>query len=77
MENSDLNIEHEILGEKQSVVKRLFGCWHLKLSRPKTTNNVTYRYCVKCGMRRNFDLETFKSEGSFYSPPIPKERYFV
>lgn len=63
--------------QKQSVIKRIFGCWHLKLSRPTTTNNTTYRYCVKCGMRRNYDLETFELKGGFYNPPISKEIYFV
>ena len=63
--------------EKQSVVKRVFGCWHLKMSRPKTENKVTYRYCIKCGMRRNYDLETFKNSGSFYKPTVSEEIYFV
>lgn len=77
MNNSDLNIANEVLGERQSIVKRVFGCWHLKLSLPTTKNNITYRFCVKCGMRKQYDLDTFTSKGAFYSTPVPEDVYFV
>jgi hypothetical protein len=76
-EDTKLEIQNEIAGERQSVIKRVLGCWHLKLSYPKTTNNITYCYCINCGMRRKYDLETFKAKGSFYNPPISNDIYFV
>jgi|GEM_PF-1717257 len=48
--------------------RRIFSCWHLKMSRPITRGRETYRSCVRCGMRREFDLETWTLKGRFYSP---------
>jgi hypothetical protein len=77
MEDLALENSTAIFGERQGMFKRVFGCWHLKLSRPTTTNHVTYQYCVKCGMRRNYDLDSFEPTGSFYLPPIAKNIHFV
>ncbi len=63
--------------QKQNIINRFLGCWHLKMSRPTTKNEVTYQYCLKCGMRRNYDLETFRASGSFYSAPISDDIYYV
>ena len=51
---------------------RVFSCWHLRLSRPFTHGRETYRSCLRCGMRRSFDLEAWKSKGRFYSVPIER-----
>jgi hypothetical protein len=51
------------------LVNRLLGCWQHDLSRPFTYRGTTYRVCVKCGMSRQFNLNTWKSDGSFYLPP--------
>jgi hypothetical protein len=67
----------ETFGERAGILSRVFGCWHLKMSRPVTTKNTTYRFCPKCGMRRKYDLETFRSKGSFYSPPTDGDLYYV
>lgn len=69
--------ENEMFGENQSIIERILGCWHLKMSRPITTENVTYRYCIKCGLRRNYDLANFRSVGTYYSPKVPKTNHFV
>jgi hypothetical protein len=45
---------------------RLFGCWHHNMSRPITRKGQTTRACVKCGVRRSFDTESWKTFGSFY-----------
>jgi len=45
---------------------RIFGCWHVKMSRPFSRGNETYRTCVACGARRRFDLEKWEMVGSFY-----------
>ena len=71
------NTESEIFGQKAGIISRVFGCWHLKMSRPVTTKNTTYRFCPKCGMRRKYNLETFQSQGSFYSPPTDENLYYV
>ena len=55
------------------VTGRVFGCWHLNMSRPFSRGNETYRTCVACGARRRFDLQRWQMVGSFYYP----ERKFV
>jgi hypothetical protein len=60
----------EIFGEKQSLTGRLFGCWHLKMSSPRTIRDTTFRYCKNCGMRRKFDLKSLKYEGTFHNSPV-------
>lgn len=47
---------------------RILGCWHVKMSRPFTRGNETYRTCIACGARRRFDLDHWKMVGSFYYP---------
>jgi hypothetical protein len=44
----------------------LFRCWHRKMSRPFTRDGLTFCVCVRCGMRRNFDLDAWKMTGSYY-----------
>jgi hypothetical protein len=51
------------------LMRRITNCWHRKLSRPFTRGKLTYRVCLRCGMHRDFDLQTWKSRGRFYSPP--------
>jgi hypothetical protein len=55
-----------ILSAPERLVGTLFGCWHRRMSWPITRDGQTYRACVKCGVRRNFDPKTWKSFGSFY-----------
>ncbi len=47
-------------------LRRLFGCWHLKLSLPFTRGAETYRTCLTCGARRRFDLDQWTMVGDFY-----------
>jgi hypothetical protein len=51
------------------LLTRLFGCWHVRLTRPITRDNQTYQACLRCGLRRPFDLDTWKAYGSFYAAP--------
>jgi hypothetical protein len=46
---------------------RLFGCWHRNMSRPFTRDGRTYCVCLGCGRRRNFDLETWRMSGGYYT----------
>lgn len=70
-ENRDdgLPITGEVFGNKMGFFARLFGCWHLKLSRPITVKNETYCACSACGARIRFDTETLKTIGGYYYPP--------
>ena len=56
------------LKEVTSGLRRVFGCWHLKMSLPFTREQETYRTCVSCGARRRFDLERWTMVGDFYHP---------
>ena len=79
MENgATKNTEKTPFIEKQSFFKRLFGCWHTRMSKPVTIDRTTFCYCKDCGLRRDYDFETFQPKGAFYSPrPAKEELYFV
>jgi hypothetical protein len=49
---------------------RLFGCWHRQMTRPFTRGKRTYRTCSRCGMRRDFDLKTWRMKGRYYREPV-------
>lgn len=36
------------------------------MSWPLTRDGRTFRVCLRCGMRRNFDLEKWKMTGGYY-----------
>lgn len=56
-------------GQKIGFVTKIFGCWHKNLSRPFTNRRASYRSCLHCGARKQFDVETLKTFGPFYFPP--------
>jgi hypothetical protein len=45
---------------------RIFGCWHKEMSRPFTDRGQTYRSCLDCGARRQFNLRRWEMQGDFY-----------
>ena len=55
-----------ILSALERLVRGLFECWHRRMSWPITREGQTYRACLKCGMCRRFDPETWETFGSFY-----------
>lgn len=63
---SDRDDVATILSGVHRRVGSLFGCWHRRMSWPMTRDGMTYRACVRCGMRRNFDPKTWKTFGPFY-----------
>jgi hypothetical protein len=75
LKRSDPNTS--IFGHKVGLIGKLFGCRHENLSRPFSQNNVTYRSCLDCGARRQFDGQTLQTFGAFYYPPIVKEECFM
>jgi hypothetical protein len=68
-------IDDKVTDGVLKLVGRLFTCWHLKLTRPITRGNESYRACLRCGMHRRFDLKTWKSIGRFYSPSVERRSY--
>lgn len=52
----------------KNVFRRVFGCWHWRMSLPFTRGGETYRTCVNCGTRRRYDLEGWRMIGPFYRP---------
>jgi hypothetical protein len=58
----------DLIGKMRRATTRIFGCWHLNMSRPFSRGNESYRTCIACGARRRFDLERWEMVGSFYYP---------
>jgi len=56
------------LGTKIGFLGKLFGCWHKDLTRPFTNKQISYRACLECGARAEFDTKSFKTLGTFYYP---------
>jgi hypothetical protein len=48
------------------VIAKIWTCWHRRMSRPFTRDGETYRVCLRCGVHRRFDLEQWKTKGSYY-----------
>jgi len=48
------------------LFSKIFICWHRKVSRPFTRDGETYRVCLRCGMRRHFDLQAWQTRGGYY-----------
>ncbi len=44
-------------GSKIGLFGKLFGCWHKRLSRAFTKENISYRTCLHCGARRRFNTQ--------------------
>ena len=61
------DLSHRFL-KVATVFKRIFECWHLDMSLPFSRGNETYRTCVSCGARRQFDLERWTMVGPYYYP---------
>ena len=53
---------------------RVFGCWHKEMSRPFTDQGQTYRTCIDCGARRQFNLRHWEMQGDFYYR-LPTSKY--
>ncbi len=56
-------------------ITRLFGCWHREMSRPFSSQGQTYRSCLNCGARRQFNLRRWEMQGKFYYR-VPGSTYF-
>lgn len=64
-----INRTNGTFGGKIGFIGKLFGCWHKQLSRPFTNKSGSYRACLNCGARKQFDTTILKTSGPFYYPP--------
>ncbi|MFM9904506.1 MAG: hypothetical protein ACKVQJ_08050 [Pyrinomonadaceae bacterium] len=64
-----LDTSSDVFGKKIGLVASLFGCWHPEMTRPFTGRKGSYRACVECGARKEFDVTSFKTLGTYYYPP--------
>jgi hypothetical protein len=67
-----LDRSREPFGKRIGIVGKIFGCWHKELSRPFTDKKQSYRACLECGARKQFNTNSFTTSGPFYYPPIVK-----
>ena len=56
-------------GKKIGLIAQIFGCQHRALTRPFTNKKGSYRSCLECGARAEFDITSFRTLGTFYYPP--------
>jgi hypothetical protein len=63
-------VKGEVFGVKVGLLNKLFGCGHRNISRPFADGKTSYRCCIECGARRQFNPETLETFGTFYYPPI-------
>jgi|SRR5215472_7168096 len=64
-----------LTGRITGLVNRILGCWHRDLSRPFSSNGQTYRSCLTCGARRQFNLGRWEMQGGFYYS-LPTSKHF-
>lgn len=65
---SDLfELRNSYINTLKYLATRVVGCWHLRMSRPFTRGRETYCACLRCGMRRPFDIQAWRTAGRFYS----------
>ena len=70
--NKETESGRRVFGKKVGFLTRFFGCEHKNISRPFIAGNVSYRTCLQCGARKQFNTETFKTFGDFYYPPAER-----
>jgi len=60
---------HEFASATWNWLGNALGCPHKEMSRPFSRQGETYRVCINCGARRNFDRQTWKQTGPYYFRP--------
>ena len=67
---ANTNIGHidpaSVAGKIGNLMARVFGCWHIQLSRPFSRDGRAYRTCLNCGAQRQFNLGNWEMQGGFY-----------
>jgi hypothetical protein len=64
-----------LAGKIGGGLSRLFGCWHSEMSRPFSSEGQSYRVCLGCGARRQFNIRSWKTQGAFYYG-LPMTKHF-
>jgi hypothetical protein len=72
LEKPNANVRSKVTESMRYFLQRLISCRHSQLSRPFTHDGRTYRSCANCGMRREFDLATWRSKGRYYHAGVNK-----
>jgi len=70
-------VDRRVFGERVGFIGKFFGCWHEEMSRPFSHEKISYRSCLKCGARKQFDIETLCTFGNFYFPPMVRQVDFI
>ena len=55
-----------LVGRIGGGLNRIFGCWHSEMSRPFSSDGQSYRVCLGCGARRQFNTRSWTTQGDFY-----------
>jgi len=55
-----------LIGKIGGFLNRIFGCWHSEMSRPFSSEGQSYRVCLSCGARREFNLRNWETRGDYY-----------
>ena len=63
------------IGRIGGGLNRLFGCWHSEMSRPFSSEGQSYRVCLSCGARRQFNIRKWETQGDFYYR-LPTSKHF-
>lgn len=66
-EQVQFNLFSAVLEHSRYLCMRIVGCWHRRMSVPFSRDGETYRVCLRCGMRRRFDLAKWKMKGRYYN----------
>lgn len=72
IDKKETEINMRVFGTKVGFLAKYFGCEHKNISRPFVVSKISYRTCLQCGARRQFNTENFKTFGDFYYPPAEK-----
>ena len=64
-----------VTGKISDLVARVFGCWHMEMSRPFSHQGHAYRVCLDCGAQRQFNLSNWKMHGNYYFQRATPNRF--
>jgi len=58
--------ESSFTAKVSDLMARVFGCWHMQMSRPFSHQGHAYRMCLSCGAQRQFNLGNWEMQGTYY-----------
>lgn len=64
-----------VTGKIADWMARVFGCWHMEMSRPFSHQGQAYRVCLDCGAHRKFNLSNWKMQGEYYYQRATTNRF--